>query len=217
MKHSITVEASILAESLKAAQNYVKKDISGHDALGYLLLTYLPKDKKLVVIACDGHGYFERRLPVILEKKGIKPSLPGQKQFVCISPADSQSLVKLIPARMTGRATLEIEENDNLKHGMSVKLPTGASATFTARTDMEVPDYGVIRARACKGKLKAARLTDVNIPIHEMLRAGRSLPVRSGSVVKASTAEGSMMLLEYQDDSADIKIIFTFAKVAEAA
>lgn len=217
MEYKISFEASALAESLKAAQNYVKKDAGGEDALSQILLAYLPRDKKLAVIACDGHGYFERKLPVSHDKKVSKSGLPKNGFSVCLSLVDSQAIVKLIPARSTGYVTLEISENENQKHDMRLLLPTGPSAAFTVRSDIEIPDYAAMRSKACKGKKKAVNLNDVNIAVHEMLRAGKALPSRTGSTVKAFTAEGRMILLEYLDDVAEITIIFTFATVAQAA
>lgn len=211
MKHSITVEIQAFVESLKSAQNYVKKD--GDDALSHILLSHLPRQKKLAVIACDGRGYFERRLAVIVEHTS-KPSLPGKEQSICISAKDAQALLKIVPPRTGGYITLGINDDDTPV--ARVILSNGSTAVFNARTDLNLPNYAEIRAKAEKGKKNPPNLTNVHLPVHEMLRAGKSLPAKSGAIAKMFTANGTMALLEYLDDLIDIRIIFTFANPATA-
>lgn len=214
MKHTVVTEAKALSESLKSAQNYIKKTYDGSDALNHVVLSYLPKLKKLAVIACDGHGYFERRLPVITTRQS-KASLPGKNQTVCIPLSDAQTLVKFMPAKTTETISLEMEDDNPSGKAMCI---SGSTAVFTFRHDLQLPDYGAICAKAEKGKNKAPKLTDIHVPIYEMLRAGKALPNKDFATARIYTPDDTMALLECQDDETDIRIIFMFAKpVAKAA
>lgn len=214
MKHIVVTDSKALSESLKSAQNYIKKDANTSDPLCLVTLSYLPKAKKLSVIACDGHGYFERRLSVPSSRQS-RPSMPGKNQSVCIPLSDVQTLVKFIPARATGSISLEFDDDNSV--GRAV-LATGSTIVFSFQKDVELPDYASILAKAEKGKKKPPRLTDIHVPIHEMLRAAKALPNKDFATARMYTPEETMALLECEDDETDIRIIFMFAKpVAKAA
>lgn len=202
----LTIEAGSFAESLKSAQNYTSKD-DPDSALSCILLSYLPRQKKLAVIACDGHGYFERRLPA---KNSIKS---GRDLSVCLAASDAQALLKLIPSRPVMEMSLEIEDST-----LKANLPNGATAAFNLKSNVNLPDYASIRAKADKARKSAPRLGDTLIPVHELLRAGKALPIKSGSAARIYTDDGNFAVLEWQEDKIEIRIIFTFARnTAQAA
>lgn len=207
MKFAISVNAAALQESLKSAQNYIQKDAIGNDPLAHIVFKYLQLDKKMAVIACDGHGYFERRLEAKISRKD-----KSQKdQPLCITGSDAQMLAKMISARATGSVKLEIEDSN-----MRAILPNGSITQIKIATDVQLPDYAGMRAKAEKGKKATPKLSNVVVPVHEMLRAGKSLPAKAGAVARMFTANDTMALLECFDESIDIRIIFTFARIAEA-
>lgn len=210
----IIVNALEFSESLKSAQNYMLKDGDRRNPLNFLLLKQVPKTKKLAVIACDGHGYFERRI-VILSNKGSNQR--EKSQPICIFFSDVQTLQKLISSKIQDSVTLEQAEGVQKQSILKITQENGASAEINLVHDFQIPDYEAIGARANKAKKKACYTSEANVPVHEILRAGKSLPSKVGCNVAMYTAESSMAVLEYKNGDADIKIIFTFAKLAAEA
>lgn len=216
MRHSITVNASLFAQTLKDATAYTDKDIHS-EAMNHVVLKVINKGTKLAVTACDGHGYYERRLPLVHGKGEPKPSLPGKEQRLCISAQDALILHKRITTRVLGYVTLEVDDAQakDTRLLVTLKLPDGASATFFSRTDFEVPDFSNVLKTAEKGKKNAPEIANMSIPVHEMVRIGKVLPAKGNSAAQMHTAKGvnkgHMVLMEYNNPSEemDVRIIFT--------
>lgn len=219
MIHTISLDAADLAETIKAATNYTAKDVDNRNPLCHLLLKLADKGKNISVIACDGHGYYERKLKII--KTSHKNSLPNKQ--LCISGTDTSMLAKFIPAKIRGQITLEIDDMPIEKCKLPVKviLPNGASAPFLSDTSIEFPDYDKIKKTAEKNKKKELVLSNINIPVHELIRAGKVFPTKNLGTVQWFTSKsvnsGNMALLESVNDQHDIKVIFMFAKPVDAA
>lgn len=98
MKHSITVNGSEFGEAIKTATVYANKDNEPNDGLCHILISLLSKQKKIAIVACDGHGYYERRIGLI-PQKGQKPTLPDKEQRLCIFNKDIAMLTNLSVAR----------------------------------------------------------------------------------------------------------------------
>ena len=139
MHHKLTCNAALLAQTLKDATVYTSKDVYS-EATCHVLLTV--KGKSLTIIACDGLGYYERRIPLVIDK-GEKPSLPGKEQRLCLTCQEALALHRRIPTRLMGNATLELEEPKSTDRQTlaTLTLPDGASTTFFAKTDVTLPDY----------------------------------------------------------------------------
>lgn len=212
MRHQICVATTEFVQAIKDASNYaVKNDLT--TAMSHVILTVMPKAKKLSVIACDGLGYYERRLNLEHCKKQPKPSLPGKEMRICIALSDVSMLVKFIPSRLQGNIQLEVDDeqivNDNFT--VSLSLPNGMSTTFFSKTQLELPDLAAIRTKAERGRKKAPAVNSLHIPAHELLRAGKVFPGK-GSFARIFTAEdvnkNIMALLECKNDDTDISVIF---------
>ena len=126
-------------------------------------------------------------------------------------------------------------EGANIKLSGTVKDINGKSArnileyvltgqTFDETKYDEMYEKKIIAHNLKASKEQAPELCNVNMPVHEMIRAGKVFPKKSGSTVRMFTSPGyrggHMALLEYQDASAgvDIRVIFMFALAeAEAA
>ena len=218
MHHKLTCNAALLAQTLKDATVYTSKDVYS-EATCHVLLTV--KGKSLTVIACDGLGYYERRIPLVIDK-GEKPSLPGKEQRLCLTCQEALALHRRIPTRLMGNATLELDDPKpkDRQTLATLTLPDGASTTFFAKTDVILPDYTNIIKLAEKGKKIGTVLSNVCIPVHEMIRAGKVLPTRDGKMAHLHTAKGVkgyMALLELKEDDTDVRIIFMLSELAKAA
>ena len=224
MHHRITVNASLFAQALKDATSYTDKDIRS-EAMNHIVLKVINKGTSLAVIACDGHGYYERRLPLMHAKDEAKPSLPGKEQRLCIAAQDALSLHRHIPSRTIGCVTLELDDAETRgeKLLVTLTLPDGASTTFFSRTDFEVPDFSSVLEMAEKGKANPPEIANLFIPVHEMTRAGKVLPAKGRRAAQIHPAKGlrkgHMALLEYLDpgDDMDVRIIFMLSELADAA
>ena len=221
MRHSITVNASLFAQTLKDATAYTDKDIYS-EALNHLVLKVINKGTKLAVIACDSHGYYERRLPLVHSKGNAKPSLPGKEQRLCISAQDALILHKRITTRVSGCVTLELDdETKDTRLLVTLKLPDGASTTFFSRTDFEVPDFSNVLKTAEKGKRNPPAITNISIPVHEMVRIGKVLPAKGNSAAQMHTAKGAnnghMVLMEYSNPDEDMDVRIVFMLMVDAA
>lgn len=213
MKHSITVNGSEFGEAIKTATVYANKDNDPDNGLCHILISLLPKLKKVAIIACDGHGYYERRIALIAQK-GQKASLPDKEQRLCIFNKDIAMLTKFVGSRDSGDISFEVDD-ESLKDGrylVKMSLPNGSSTTFFARAGIAIPDYGVFCKKAENSKKAKPALSNLLIPIHELVRAGKAFPPKLGSIARIFTCNDEMALLEYQSDSDDIRVIFTFAR-----
>ena len=226
MQHTISINAAMFAKTLKDATAYASKDNNiVEEATGQIILSILPKNIKLAVIACDGKGYYESRLALVFEKGNPKPSLPGKEQRLCVAAQDALMLAKFISTRTVGCITLDIDDDSAKDNRLQVKmtLPDGSATSFFSRTDIAVPDYASITRQAEKGKKNAPELSNVFIPVHEMARAGKVLPQKEQQAARIYTARaknrGSMALLEYisPENDTDIRIIFMLSELSEAA
>lgn len=217
MKYTICTNATELAHSLKDACNYVLKD-TPDNAMSHVLLTVHPKTRKLSITACDGLGYYERRLNLV-NKKG---ALTGKDRSIFISLKDAAMLAKLIPNRMDGDATFYLEDENVTKDSYAVRLelPDGSSTTFNSKSNLQIPDYAKIRANAEKGRKQAPNLEGIGIPVNEMLRAARVFPAK-GAFARIFTSkgirDGIMALLECKDEQRDISVIFMLGQAANNA
>lgn len=220
MNHSITVSGQEFSESLKAASVYASRDRSPDNAMSHILLSLIPKRKKLAVIACDGHGYYERRLNLVCPKGQLKPSLPEKEQRLCVPVTDALMLTKLISGRYSGEITLEVDDGITAQNQYQARLslPDGASTTFHAPTGLNIPDYSVFCKKAEQSKKTDSLLNNLLVPVHELVRAGKAFPSRLGNIARIFTCNREMALLEYQSGTEDIRVIFSFARdTAEAA
>ena len=224
MSYTVSIPGSQLAESLKDASCYTSRDMYD-DATASVVLHVTAKTKKLSVIACDGHGYYERRIPISVQQKVSKSTVLGKFPQLCISTPDASLLAKFISPRILGSVTLEVDDSPkDAKYTVKVTLPDGGSTTIFSRADVGLPDYRAIVEKAEKAKKTLPRLNDVYIPTHEMFRAGKVFPKKNGNAVRMYTSntqpKGIMALLEYltPEDDCDIRVIFMLAEpITEAA
>lgn len=213
MKHSITVNSGELSEALRTACVYASKDSDPRNGLCHVLISLLPRMKKVAVIACDGHGYYERRLRLVMEK-GQKASLPDKEQRLCIYVNDIAMLTKFAGSKSHEQVTLEVDDTsikDN-RYIVNMVFSNGSSTTFFASRDIDIPDYGKFCKKAENSKKSKPVLSNLLIPIHELVRAGKAFPAKIGSIAKIFTCNSEMALLECQNDIGDIRVIFTFAR-----
>ena len=224
MNHTITVNAARLAQALKDATLYASKD-SSEEGMNTVVLTITPQTR-LAVLACDSHGYYENQLPLIHDENEPKPTLPGERQMLCIAPADALMLTKHISPRSIGCVTVSLNDSKRPggKYRVTLTMPDGGTITIFCKADINVPDYNGFVSKAEASKEDAPDLFDVSIPVHEMIRASKVFPKTSGTVARMYTSlgqrKGHMALLEYQNDSEDayIRVIFMFAAIeAQAA
>lgn len=217
MKHQICVDSTEFVQAIKDASSYAGRD--NGKGMDHVLLTVLPRLKKLSVVACDGFGYYERRLNLEHCKKQPKPSLPGKEMRLVICLSDVSMLVKFIPSKLHGNIRLELDDEQIAAGSYSVNLvlPNGMSTTFFSKAEADIPDLASIRTRAEKGKKKAPALNNVHIPVHELLRAGRVFPGK-GTFAQMFTAsglqDGIMALLECKNYDTDISVIFMLSNNA---
>ena len=226
MIHTVIINTSQFSQAVKDATFYISKERYAVEAMSHVLLTCLPAENRLAVTGCDGHGYYERRLALFHGENDPKPSLPGEKQQLCISEKDAAMLVKFIGGRTLGCITLRLDDGqkDEGRYLVTVTMPDDSATSFFSRADLEVPEYSGFVRKAEASKEQAPELCNVNMPVHEMIRAGKVFPKKSGSTVRMFTSPGyrggHMALLEYRDACADvdIRVIFMFALAeAEAA
>ncbi len=219
MKHIVTLKGSELADCLKTAPSYASRDGRSDNPLNYIILAIVSKAKKIAVIACDGHGYYERRLDFIHTKGQPRPTLPDKEQRLCISVDAAIMLAKFITSKCNGAVIIEVDDENINENQYSVKLtmPNGANTTFFAKTGLTIPDFSVFCKKMEKSKKAVPALNNFFIPVHELVRAGKAFPARLGSIAKMFTCNAEMALLECQTDKQDIRVIFTFARNAEAA
>lgn len=215
MKHKVSVESEVLAKALKDASLYIAKDdFSG--AISYALLMLNPKKKNISVIACDGHGYYERTIEVIQEK-GVKPSLPGKPMHIFISRSDIAAIGK--SGNMRGTLSIEIDDEKKVNDNYSVKLvfPDGKTSNIFSPAALEIPDYSFIRKQAEKGKKANVSLGQMLLPVKELTRAGKVFPIKTGFTVPMYISQwkkgGLLTLLEYQSEfeNVDIRVIFAIS------
>lgn len=210
MSYQIRVNALSLGHALRDATLYVAKNGSC-EATAHILLTLVPRQKKLAVIGCDGNGYYERRLTLAQEKGAPRASFPGRDKPLLMGAQEAGLLVRFCKSK--GTAVLTVTEED---HGyrVSVTLPDGTATSVACRADMEVPEYGQITGTAAKGEKEATSPANVCIPVRELGRASRVFPVAVGHTVSMSVArwkkEGCLAQLKYQSEAedADIRVIF---------
>ena len=221
MKHKIRVDVHAFAQSIKDAAIYASKEDHGNGT-NLVLLSVLPKVKKLSIIACDGFGYYESRLNLECCKKQPKPTLPGKEMRLGIALADVSMLVKFIPARLTGNIQLEVDDEQIVNDNFSVvlSLPTGLSTTFFSKAQLEVPDLGAVRTKAEKGKKKAPAVNSLHILVRELLRAGKVFPGKDAFAQMFTSDNhhnGVMALLECKNAVTDISVIFMLQQPVENA
>ena len=222
MLHRITLNTADFSQTIKDATVYACKK-EPHEAMGHMVLTIVPRQKKLAVIACDGQGYYERRIPLVISKGSPKPSLPGKESRILISCHDAVILVKFMSAGGSGSVTLEVDDSQTTANRYTVRLilNEGASTTFFSRNDLNLPDYNAITTQADKGKKACPTLSNILIPVREMLRASKVFPATAHKFARLFTAKGLssgiMALLEYQEADKDIRVIFMLNEDQSAA
>ena len=222
MLHRITLNTADFSQTIKDATVYACKK-EPHEAMGHMVLTIVPRQKKLAVIACDGQGYYERRIPLVISKGSPKPSLPGKDSRILISCHDAAMLVKFMSAVTSGSVTLEADDSKitESKYTVRLILNEGASTTFFSRNDLNLPDYNAITIQADKGKKACLTLSNILIPVREMLRVSKVFPATAHKFARLFTAKslssGIMALLEYHEDDKDIRVIFMLNEDLPAA
>ena len=221
MRHQICVNAGSFAQTIKDAAIYASKD-EPSPGTSLVLLTVLPKVKKLSVIACDGFGYYERRISLEHCKKQPKPTLPGKEMRLGIGLSDVSMLVKFIPSKLLGNIQLELDDEQVVDGNFNIKLslPNGMATTFFSKAQLEVPDLGSIRGKAEKGKKKAPAVNSLHVPVRELLRAGKVFPQKASSAQMFTAAglnKGVMALLECKNEDDDISVIFMLQQPVETA
>lgn len=202
------INPQIFVQSLKDAANYVNKD-NPADVLGHVIFMVKPKQKKLSIIACDGHGYYERKVSI---------NSKGKEENFCISQQDINQMIKFVPAKQSGLIAFEYSVNKSSGQlSAKLSLENGASTTFFVRTDFNLPDFKSICQRAEKGKKNLSSITSFLLPVHEMIRAGKAFTGITKKMAEFYISKGkdggSMVLLEAQspDDQINIKVIFMSA------
>lgn len=219
MKHQICANAKVFAEAVKDAAVYAAKDCGrGLDAV---ILTVIPKEKILSVVGCDGLGYYERKIQLEICKKQPKPSLPEKSMRLVISLSDVAMLAKFITPKGMGNIRLEVDDEQIVdgKYTVRLVLENGMTTTFFCKVNPELPDLGSIKSHALKGKKKPTLLNSLQLPVNELLRAGKVLSGKY-SFASISTckgiAQGVMALLECKDKGIDISLIFMLNEMDNA-
>ena len=225
MLHTLNLNASQFSEAVKDAVIYTGKD-RYDDMMNSVILSITSKGKKLSVVACDGNGYYERRLNLLRSKGDPKPTLPGKESRICIASQDAAMLSKFITPRTMGGVMLELDDAkaSDGRYRVRLSLADGASTTFLSRADVNIPDYSPIVASAEKGRKTMPKLGEMYIPVSEMARASKVFPSKYGKTARISTAKGNqqtgcLALLEYQeeDSDVDIRVIFMLSGAESAA
>lgn len=220
MAQTISVNAQDLLQSLRDASSYTLKTFETDNAMAYVLLTAIPKTKKLAVIGCDGLGYYERQINVSFGKGKAKAAIPGKGGFISISPKDTATITKFIPARERSNILIEVDDapvNDSCR--VKIELSDGTSTTFFSKANLEIPDYKTIKANAEKGKKKPPTFDSVHIPVHELLRAGKVFPDKKSFAqifTSKGIKQGIMALLECKTEGNDISVIFMLSQETTA-
>ena len=213
MSYQVHVNALSLGHALRDAALYAGKN-EAWAATAHILLTMLPKQKKLAVIGCDGNGYYERRLALMQEKGAPKPSFPGKDKAVLLGAQEAALLVKFCKGK--GIANLTVNE-DGQGYRLSVALPDGSSTSVSCPANLEVPAYDQITTNAAKGEKQALSPANVCIPVRELGRASKVFPVPVGQTIPMSVARwkdaGCLAQLKYLSDAddADIRVIFVLS------
>ena len=214
MSHQIRVNAFSLGHALRDAALYAGKN-EAWAATAHILLTMLPKQKKLAVIGCDGNGYYERRLTLVQEKGAPKPTFPGKDKAVLLGAQEAALLVKFCKSK--GVATLTVNEEKGQGYRLAVTLPDGSSTSVACPANMEVPAYDQITTNAAKGEKQSMSPANVCIPVRELGRASKVFPVPVGQTIPMSVARwkdaGCLAQLKYLSDAddADIRVIFVLS------
>ena len=132
-------------------------------------------------------------------------------------------LAKFMSAGGSGSVTLEVDDSQTTANRYTVRLilNEGASTTFFSRNDLNLPDYNAITIQADKGKKACLTLSNILIPVREMLRASKVFPATAHKFARLFTAKGLssgiMALLEYQEADKDIRVIFMLNEDQSAA
>lgn len=212
MKHSLCIDSMEFVQTIRDASIYSAKN-SDTGNLDNVFLTVIPKVKKLSIMACDGLGYYERRLTFVQARGQTKPSLPGKEMRLALTPSDIAMLTRFVPNRISGSITIETDDakQTNGCYAVTITISNGASTTFFSKADLEIPDLSGIKANAEKGKKKAPVLSALHIPVKEMLRAGKVFPGKGGFAqlfTSKGAKQGFMALLECKTEETDISVIF---------
>lgn len=212
MKHKICVDATAFAQAIKDASSYAIRNDSGAP-MSHVILTVLSKMKKLAVMACDGLGFYERRLALETCKGQPKPSLPGKEMRLGISLTDIAMLVKFIPSRTAGNIQLDLDDEQIANDNFTIRftLPNGMSTTFFSKAELELPDLSAIKSKAEKGRKKAPNIHRLHLPVRELLRASKVFTGKCPFAQMFTTEglqKGVMALLECKTEEADISVIF---------
>lgn len=140
--------------------------------------------------------------------------MPEAEQRLCIFSQEITPLTKFIGAKGNGDLSLEVDDVslENGKYTLKLTLPNGVSGSFFARTGINIPDYSKFCKKAENSKKTKPSLSNLLVPIHELVRAGKAFPSKFGSIARIFTCNAEMALLEYKTDSDDIRVIFTFAR-----
>lgn len=216
MGQSININSQDLLQSIKDAYTYTLKNSETDNAMSYVLMTIIPKTKKIAVIGCDGLGYYERQINVSF---GKGKAIFSGKGFISISPKDVATITKFISARERGNVLLEVDDANDGNYKVKVELSDGASTTFLSKANLEIPDYKAIKANAEKGKKKPPIFNNVHIPVHEMLRAGKVFPDKKSCAqifTSKGIKQGIMALLECKTEENDISVIFMLSQETTA-
>lgn len=222
MKHQITLNCQEFLQTLKDAATYTVKNDTANQPMDHVLLTVMPKAKKLSVQACDGFGLYERRIGIFTPKGQPKPSLPGKEMRLGISLSSLALLVKFLPSRCAGLITLEVDDEIVTDRNFSVKItvPSGEQTTIFSKCDLNTPDLVSIKTAAEKGKKRPTTLNDIGIPVREMRRAAKVFPTRD-TFAKIFTAQHTqnkiLALLECKTEDTDISVIFMVNNPAVSA
>lgn len=218
MRHKVMIEAEDFLKALKDASLYAAKD-NDSMATAYVMLLLNQKQKTIAVIACDGHGYYERLVNIGLEK-GIKPSLPGKPMRLFIPRNSIAAILKNSGSRGLVKLTMDDAEKREDAWSVTLTFPDASTIVFNSPASLALPDYEGIRKRAEKGKKSNVNLGQVMMPVKELTRAGKVFPVKTGSTVPMYISQwkkgGCLTLLEYQEENVEIRVIFALS-IPEAA
>lgn len=222
MKHTISVNCQEFLLTLKDAAAYAPKNGTTTQTMDHVLLTVMPKTKKLSVLACDGFGLYERRISLFAPKGQPKPTLPGKEMRLGISLSSLALLVKFLPSRCTGLINLEVDDEIVTDGNYQVKItvPSGEQTTIFSKCELNTPDLTSIKNTATKGKKQHPVLQAIEIPVCEMLRAAKVFPSKDAFArifTAKHTQDKTLALLECKTEDTDISVIFMLNNAASAA
>lgn len=214
MLHKVILNAAEFAQGLKDCAVYADKN-GVSNSTDYITLALQPKTRKLSMIACDGKGLYERKIPAVNNKKKDGASLPGENHRLMLAFRDLSSLAKFVGTNVAGNATLVVDDAEitDTNYVVRVTLDNGSSTIFMSDRNITPIDYADILHRAENTKKSASFQNNMLIPAIEIIRLAKVLPKKGAysevGMFTSKMPNGLLTLVEYQNnEDVEIRIVF---------